>query len=288
MGTPTSNLAFDLFTAEPRALASNAVLIKGRKEAILVDSCLIQSDAQKLVSMIRGSGRELTSILITHAHPDHYFGLGALREAFPAAKLYARKAVIDGMREFRAKIVHWQEMYRGELPATLPLPEPLEGDSLQLEGQDISFLDLFMVETVYATAFYLPAQKALIAGDLVYAQAQHYMSDVNDPDTWIEALEGVRKVGPIEKLFPGHGPVGGVELLDASVQWMRDYKEVAMPGVRFVDIAKGMMARYPKHALAILLWVTRGPGFGLCGAAEAGLPAGLLGSAGSSVADLAR
>ena len=180
------------------------------------------------------------------------------------------------MREFRAKIVHWQEMYRGELPADLPLPEPLTGDSLQLEGHVIRFIDLFMVETVHATAFYLPAQKAFIAGDLVYAQAQHYMSDVNDPDTWMAALEGVRKVGAIEKLFPGHGPVGGSELLDASVQWMRDYKEVAKPGVRFVDIAKAMMARYPKHALAILLWVTRGPGFGLCGAAEAGLPAGLL------------
>jgi glyoxylase-like metal-dependent hydrolase (beta-lactamase superfamily II) len=276
MTIPRGDLEFDLFTAEPRALASNAVLIKGKNEAVLVDSCLIQSDAQKLVSMIRGSGRELTSVLITHAHPDHYFGLGALHEAFPAAKMYARKEVIDGMREFRAKIVHWQEMYRGELPATLPLPEPLLGDSLDLEGHDIAFLDLFMVETVYATAFYLPPQKALIAGDLVYAQAQHYMSDVNDPETWIEALEGVRKFGPIDKLFPGHGPVGGVELLDASVQWMRDYKEVALPGVRFVDIAKAMMARYPKHALAILLWVTRGPGFGLCGAAEAGLPAGLL------------
>ncbi len=114
------------------------------------------------------------------------------------------------MREFRAKIVHWQEMYRGELPAALPLPEPLVGDSLQLEGHDVTFVDLFMVETVYATAFYLPAQKTFIAGDLVYAQAQHYMSDVNDPDTWMAALQGVRKVGPIEKLFPGHGPVGGV------------------------------------------------------------------------------
>lgn len=276
MAIPRGDLEFDLFTAELRALASNAVLIRGRKEAVLVDSCLIQSDAQKLVSMIRGSGRELTSVLITHAHPDHYLGLGALREAFPAAKMYARKEVIDGMREFRAKIVHWQEMYGGELPATLLLPEPLEGDSLQLEGHDLAFLDVFMVETVYATTFYLPAQKALIAGDLVYAQAQHYMSDVNDPDTWTEVLEGVRKVGPIEKLFPGHGPVGRVELLDASVQWMRDYKAVAMPGVRFTDIAKAMMARYPKHGLAILRWVTRGPGFGLCGAAEAGLPAGLL------------
>jgi glyoxylase-like metal-dependent hydrolase (beta-lactamase superfamily II) len=276
MGKVKSELEFDLFTAEVRALASNAVLIRGRDEAILVDNCLIQNDAQKLVKMIQSSGRELTTVLITHAHPDHYFGLAALREAFPHARIYARKEVIDAMREFRAKIVHWQEMYRGELPASVPLPEPLTGDSLELEGHVIRFIDLFMVETVHATAFYLPAQKAFIAGDLVYAQAQHYMSDVNDPDTWMAALEGVRRIGPIEKLFPGHGPVGGAELLDASVQWMRDYKEVAKPGVGFVDIAKTMMARYPKHALAILLWVTRGPGFGLFGAAEAGLPAGLL------------
>ena len=276
MGKKGGNLEFDPFTAEVRALASNAVLIKGKDEAVLVDNCLIESDAQKLVKMVRSSRKELTSVLITHAHPDHYFGLRAIREAFPSAKFHARKEVIDGMREFRAKVVHWQEMYRGELPEELPLPEPLTGDSIQLEGHDIAFIDLFMVETVHATAFYLPAQKAFIAGDLVYAQAQHYMSDVNNPDTWIEALEKVRRLGPIEKLFPGHGPVGGAELLDASIQWMHDYKEVAKPGVRFVDIAKAMMQRYPKHALAILLWVTRGPGFGLCGAAEAGVPAGVL------------
>ena len=93
-------------------------------------------------------------------------------------------------------------MYRGELPAeSLLIREPSTGDSLQLEGHEIRFIDLFMVETVHATAFYLPAQKAFIAGDLVYAQAQHYMSDVNDPDTWIAALEDVRKVGSIENAY---------------------------------------------------------------------------------------
>ena len=276
MTKPDNNIEFEVFVAEPRALASNAVLIKGRDEAVLVDNCFILSDAKKLVRMIRASGRELTTVLVTHAHPDHYFGLGSISEAFPSVKIYARPAVIDSMREWRAKIVHWQEMYRGELPESLLMPQPLNGDSIQLEGHEVRFIDLFMIETVHATAFYLPAQKAFIAGDLVYAQAQHYMSDVNDPDTWIEALEKVRKLGPIETLFPGHGPVGGSELLDASIQWMRDYKEVAKPGVRFVDIAKAMMARYPKHALAILLWITRGPGFGLGGAAEVGVPAGLL------------
>jgi glyoxylase-like metal-dependent hydrolase (beta-lactamase superfamily II) len=271
-----TNLEFEIFVAEPRALASNAVLIKGRDEAVLVDNCLIQSDAEKLVRMIRASRRELSTVLITHAHPDHYFGLPAIRDAFPAAKIYARPSVIDAMREYRAKIIHWQEMYRGELPAHIPMPQALIGDSLSLEGHEIRFIDLFMIETVHATAFYLPAQKTFIAGDAVYAQAQHYMSDVGDPDTWIQALQEIRKLGPIDTLFPGHGPVGGKELIDASIQWMRDYKDVAKPGVRFTEIAKAMMARYPQHALAILLWVTRGPGFGLSGAAEIGMPAGVL------------
>jgi glyoxylase-like metal-dependent hydrolase (beta-lactamase superfamily II) len=276
VANPKSKLEFEMFVAEPRALASNAVLIKGLHEAVLVDNCLVQSDAEKLVRMIRAAGRELTTVLITHAHPDHYFGLPAIRAAFPSAKIYARPPVIDAMREYRAKVVHWQEMYRGELPVSIPMPQPLTGDSLALEGHDIQFVDLFMVETVHATAFYLPAEGAFIAGDLVYSQAQHYMSDVNDPGAWIEALGRVHKLGPIEMVFPGHGPIGGPELLDASIQWMRDYMEVAKPGVRFVDIAKAMMARYPKHALAILLWVTRGPGFGLSGAAELGMPAGVL------------
>ena len=86
MTNPKSNLEFEMFVAEPRALASNAILIKGRQEAVLVDNCLIQSDAEKLVRMIRASGRELSAVLITHAHPDHYFGLPAIRAAFPPPK----------------------------------------------------------------------------------------------------------------------------------------------------------------------------------------------------------
>ena len=87
----------------------------------------------------------------------------------------------------------------------------------------------------------------------------------------------VRRLGPIERVFPGHGPVGGPELLDASEKWLSDYRDVARPGVRFVDVAKEMTRRYPHHGLAILLWLTRGPGFGLAGAKEIGVPPALLG-----------
>jgi glyoxylase-like metal-dependent hydrolase (beta-lactamase superfamily II) len=105
----------------------------------------------------------------------------------------------------------------------------------------------------------------------------HYVADTNNPDSWIEALQVVRNLGPIELIFPGHGPTGRAELLDASEAWLNDYRDVARHGVRFVDVAKEMMRRYPKHGLPLLLWLTRGPGFGLAGAKETGVPPELLG-----------
>ena len=269
-------LSFQVFTGQEFALSNNAVLIAGQQDAVLIDTCLVLSDAARLVAMIKASGKTLKGVYITHAHPDHYFANGAIQEAFPSARLYARQGVIDFMQEYRAKIVHWREMYADEMPRSLPMPEPLAGSHALLEGKEIRFVDLPVSETVHATAFYVPSEKAVIAGDLVFSGMHHYVADTNHPGSWIEALNVVRRLGPIERVFPGHGPVGGPELLDASEKWLRDYRDVARHGVRFVDVAKEMTRRYPNHGLAILLWLTRGPGFGLAGAKEIGVPPGLL------------
>jgi hypothetical protein len=47
--------------------------------------------------------------------------------------------------------------------------------------------------------------------------------------------------------------------------------------VHFTAVAKEMMRRYPDYGPPILLWLTRGPGFGTAGAKEVGVPAELLG-----------
>ena len=274
-----AGLSFHLFTAAKHAFENNAVLITGQQDAVLIDTCLLPSDAARLVAMIKATGKNLKAVNITHAHPDHYFTNGLVQQAFPFARFYARPGVIDFLREFRAKILHWREMYGNEMPQTLPMPEPLTGSSALLEGHEIRFVDLPVCETVHATAFYVPSAKTVIAGDLVFAGMHHYMADTNDPDSWIEALNVVRRLGPLERIYPGHGPVGGVELFDASEAWLRDYREVARPGVRFTDIAKEMMRRYPHHGMPLMLWLTRGPGFGVAGAKEIGVPPEILGGA---------
>jgi glyoxylase-like metal-dependent hydrolase (beta-lactamase superfamily II) len=275
--TAEGKLTFHVFTGQEFALANNAVLIAGQKEAVLIDTCLVLSDAARLVDMIRATGKNLKSVYITHAHPDHYFANGVIQDAFPLATIYARQGVIDFMQEYRAKLVHWRPMFGDELPKSLPMPAPLTGSHTLLEGREIRFVDLPICETVHATAFYVPSERAVIAGDLVYSGMHHYVADANYPESWIDALNAVRRLGPLDRVFPGHGPVGGKELLDASEAWLRRYMEVSKLGLDFVGVAKEMMRAYPHYGLALLLWLTRGPGFGLAGAKEIGVPPELLG-----------
>ena len=271
------DLELRMYSGSEASLFPNSVLILGEREAVLVDGQWWLSEGEKLAEMIAASGRRLTTVLITHAHPDHYMGLQPVLARFPDARVLARKPIRDEIRfSFQSKRRHWQELVPDDMPLEPPVVEEFSGAAIDLEGQEIRFLDLPPAETLAATAFYVPSARALIAGDLIFAGSHSYLADVDNPASWMEALSYVHSAGPIETVYPGHGPVGGPEQIDAAIAYMKVYGEVARPGVRVADMAREMTRRYPQYRGAILLWLTRGPGFALYGASGLGVPPELM------------
>ena len=79
-------------------------------------------------------------------------------------------------------------------------------------------------------------------------------------------------------MVPGHGPVGGVEVIDDTRASLQDYRDVAKPWVPVANIAREMTRRHPDRALPMLLWLnSAAPSFGLVGPKELGVPPEVFG-----------
>ncbi len=96
---PEPKLKLSVFTSSPEGFLVTSTLVSGATDAVLIDAQFTLGDAKKLAETVKASGKKLTTVYVTHSHPDHYFGFGPLKEAFPEAKLVALPATIAGDSE---------------------------------------------------------------------------------------------------------------------------------------------------------------------------------------------
>ena len=92
-----SALTLEVFTSTPHGYSVTSTLVYGENELLLIDPQFLLSEARQVVDMIRATGRTLTTIYSTHAHPDHFLGVAAIKEAFPEARYVALPEVGERM-----------------------------------------------------------------------------------------------------------------------------------------------------------------------------------------------
>ena len=76
----------------------NSTMVIGEKDMLVIDPQFSLSEAHKLVAEILESKKTLAVIYCTHPHPDHLFGLAALKQAFPDAKIVALPATVNAAK----------------------------------------------------------------------------------------------------------------------------------------------------------------------------------------------
>ena len=113
-----SQLHLQTFHPGPQAMFPvSSVLIEGRHDAILVNAQFGASDARKLVELIRASGKQLTTIYISHGDPDYYFGLATLQDAFPQARIVATAQTVAHIQQTQAgKLAYWGPKMGADVP----------------------------------------------------------------------------------------------------------------------------------------------------------------------------
>jgi glyoxylase-like metal-dependent hydrolase (beta-lactamase superfamily II) len=183
----------------------NSHLVLGATEALLVDSQLLVADAQAVADMVTRSGRKLTTVLLTHAHPDHYLGLAVIHAAFPSAAIVTTPGVLaDFNANAPATLAFLQENgLTSVIASSLVTPSPLAANTITLDGEPLQVVELPNAgETAHAAALALPGG-ALISGDLLMNHVHLYLGECHSAG-WQQNLDAVKAMG-FTTFYPGHG-----------------------------------------------------------------------------------
>lgn len=203
-------LKVEVLRTSAGSLYANIALIEGEKKAVLVDAPFTMADAHRVVAMVLESGKELEKIFVTHDHPDHFFAMEVLTQAFPNAKVVAHPTVVaDIWRSLPLKVKRWSPMLGANGPRTPTAPQPLTGDTILLEGHQLQVIGPMQGDHVHATALWAPEIKALFAGDLVFNQMFLWFGEHGPAERagWAAALDRLAALKPA-MVVAGHSKPG--------------------------------------------------------------------------------
>lgn len=239
----------------------SSTLISGERDAVLVDPLMTNSQADALIEWIVARDKRLTAVYVTHAHGDHWFGLGKVLKAFPDAHAVALPHVVDRMvAQATPAFVEsfWNTRFPGQIPADLVLPEPLQGNVLELEGHRLEAIPLGHTDTDDTTCLHVPALDLVVAGDAVYNNVHLYLAESPEEgrEQWLAALDVIENLNP-RLVVAGHKDVLAADTASTIAEtraYIHTFARLADEATSALDLYTAMLEIYPDRINRGALW----------------------------------
>ena len=242
---------------------NTATLIYGRTDAVLVDTFLTIDSSKQLADWIASSGRNLTTIYITHAHGDHFFGLKPVLERFPKANAIARSEVVVAMKKhIRPESLDgfWRRLFPGQIANELPIAEAMSGDEFELEGHNLIAIGTGHTDTDDTTCLHVPSIGLVVSGDAAYNGVHPFLgeTDAEGRREWIAALDLIASLQPTS-VIAGHKAPGTNDdprsVLETQ-EYIRDFDRLASAARDARDLYDSMLDLHPDRLNPGSLWTS--------------------------------
>ncbi|MFN4361486.1 MAG: MBL fold metallo-hydrolase [Hylemonella sp.] len=203
---------------------SNAGFVITPAGVVVIDALGSPALAERLLAQIaRLTPQPVTHLIVTHYHADHIYGLQTFRArgvrvlAHQAARLYLNSDTAQlRLQASRSELAPWID----EDTRLVQADEWLNGDrDLTVGGVRFEIRAVGPAHTPEDLVVYLPSEKVLFAGDLVFRSRIPYVGQA-DSRHWIVALERLLSFDA-GVVVPGHGPLS--QQARQNMQLTRDY-----------------------------------------------------------------
>ncbi|MFH1722075.1 MAG: MBL fold metallo-hydrolase [Candidatus Altiarchaeota archaeon] len=187
---------------------SNCFLVYDQGNSVVVDSGIDPEPVLRAISELRIT---LDSLINTHAHYDHVKGNEKLVES-SGCEVFVHKIDAEVLESGNDTFI-LSELF-GDLIGPQSVDRKLKGgDELKIGGLSLMVLHT-PGHTKGSICLYCPKEKALFTGDTVFSDGVGRTDlpggDFGELKKSMEKLISFSEEFEVEKIFPGHGPVGKV------------------------------------------------------------------------------
>jgi glyoxylase-like metal-dependent hydrolase (beta-lactamase superfamily II) len=213
----------------------NSYWIPTAKGIIVIDTQRDKPNAERLLQEIQETGKPIEAIMITHPHPDHYFGTSILSNGTNNIPIYATQATFDTIKNDPAHLIALAKQLMGkDYPGKIILPNRIveSGQNVTVDGITFRFENIGPGEASTETMIFVPSQKILFTGDLVNHHMHPLLTgptfNVSLSQDWINQINYVMdKYSDAKVLYPGHGPAGNYSLLlNQQLQYINTFRSL--------------------------------------------------------------
>ena len=189
---------------------SNAGFVVTPAGVVVIDALGSPELGRRLLAEIaKVTNKPIHTVVLTHYHADHIYGLQVFKDV--GARIMAHGAAREYLNSDTARLrleASRQELWPwvDEKTHLVPADEWLHGPkTLTVGGVRFDIQPVGPSHTAEDLVVYLPQQKVLFAGDLVFRNRIPFVGQA-DSRHWIEAMQNLLKFDT-RCVVPGHGPI---------------------------------------------------------------------------------
>ncbi len=213
-----------LGTSANQNFISNAAFVVTPAGVVVIDALGSPALATRLIAEIRKvTAQAVTHVIVTHYHADHIYGLQTFKAG--GARIIAHRAALAYLNSETAqsRLTASREELGPWIDAQTRLTEADEwidtDKELTVGGVQFQIVPVGPSHTPEDLAIYMPQEKVLFAGDIVFRSRIPYVGQA-DSRHWVVALDNLLKFDT-SVIVPGHGALSTEARKD--MQLTREY-----------------------------------------------------------------
>ncbi len=205
------------YTIDPQLViytggGGNSGVLVDDSTVLVIDTKIAGFEKAFYDSVMRKAAKRKVMVVNTHWHPDHVAG----------NYLFDKNSIWAGGN-------YSNEAWKNEVgESTLPGNWIKDKIQLAIAGDTALIINLAKnVHTASDVIIYLKNRKVLFAGDVILNQQAPALFGPADAYAYIAVMKELQAKYEIKTVVPGHGPVGGPEVISNFITFFNDMEEAA-------------------------------------------------------------